>query len=125
MEFHTREMIREGVAQGIGMSLMFEKECPPDSRIRVLPRDTSSPLIEVKGYLALRTERKRMPLIRQSLRSRERWQARDNAPLRSLSTRFFAPKCDDYYAASHRLAAAREVAGLRWQPSLQGAIDAP
>ncbi len=67
MEFHTREMIREGVARGIGMSLMFEKECPPDSRIRVLPLDTRSSLIEVKGYLAVRTERKRMPLIRQSL----------------------------------------------------------
>lgn len=67
MEFHTREMIREGVAQGIGMSLMFERECPPDSRIRVLPLDTDSSLIEVKGYLAVRTERKRMPLIKQSL----------------------------------------------------------
>lgn len=67
MELHTREMIREGVAQGLGMSLMFEKECPPDSRLRVLPLDTDSSLIEVKGYLAVRTERKRMPLIRQSL----------------------------------------------------------
>lgn len=67
MELHTREMIREAVAQGLGMSLMFEKECPPDSRIRVLPLDTQSSLIEVNGYLAVRTERRRMPLIRQSL----------------------------------------------------------
>ncbi|WP_395336393.1 LysR family transcriptional regulator [Novosphingobium sp. BL-8H] len=67
MELHTREMIREAVARGLGMSLMFEKECPPDSRIRVLPLDTASSLIEVKGYLAVRTERKRMPLIRQAL----------------------------------------------------------
>lgn len=67
MELHTREMIREAVAQGLGMSLMFEKECPPDSRIRVLPLDTDSSSIEVKGYLAVRSERKRMPLIRQSL----------------------------------------------------------
>lgn len=67
MELHTREMIREAVAQGIGMSLMFERECPPDSRIRILPLDTRSSLIEVKGYLAVRTERKRMPLIRQAL----------------------------------------------------------
>jgi DNA-binding transcriptional LysR family regulator len=66
MELQTREMIREGVAQGLGMSLMFEKECPPDSRLRILPLDTESSLIEVKGYLAVRTERKRMPLIRQS-----------------------------------------------------------
>lgn len=67
MELHTREMIREAVARGLGMSLMFEKECPPDSRIRVLPLETASSLIEVKGYLAVRTERKRMPLIRHAL----------------------------------------------------------
>lgn len=67
MELHTREMIREAVAQGLGMSLMFEKECPPDSRIRVLPLDTASPAAQVSGYLAVRTERKRMPLIRQAL----------------------------------------------------------
>lgn len=67
MQLHTREMIREAVAQGLGMSLMFEKECPPDSRIRVLPLNTTSSLIEVKGYLAVRSERKRMPLIRRSL----------------------------------------------------------
>lgn len=67
MEFHTREMIREAVAHGLGISLMFAKECPPDERIRVLPLETSSSLIDVKGYLAVRTERKRMPLIRQSL----------------------------------------------------------
>ncbi|HUD28255.1 MAG TPA: LysR family transcriptional regulator [Novosphingobium sp.] len=67
MAFHTREMIREGVAHGLGISLMFAKECPPDQRIRVLPLATSSSVIEVKGYLAVRTERKRMPLIRQSL----------------------------------------------------------
>ncbi|WP_395396577.1 LysR family transcriptional regulator [Novosphingobium sp. BL-8A] len=67
MELHTREMIREAVAQGLGMSLMFEKECPPDSRIRMVPLETDSSLIEVKGYLAVRTERRRMPLIRQSM----------------------------------------------------------
>lgn len=47
---------------------MVEKECPPDSRIRVLPIDTSrTSLLEAKGYLAVKTERRRMPLIRQSL----------------------------------------------------------
>ncbi|MBO9724898.1 MAG: LysR family transcriptional regulator [Novosphingobium sp.] len=67
MELHTREMIREAVAQGLGMSLMFAKECPPDSRIRVLPLETNSSVIAVKGYLAVRSERRRMPLIRQSM----------------------------------------------------------
>lgn len=67
MELHSREMIREAVAQGIGMSLMFERECAPDPRIRVLPLETRSALVEVKGYLAVRTERRRMPLVRRSL----------------------------------------------------------
>ena len=78
MELHTREMIREAVAQGLGMSLMFEKECPPDSRIRVLPLDTGSSLIEVNGYLAVHTERRRMPLIRQSLAIAKRMAGTEN-----------------------------------------------
>lgn len=67
MELHTREMIREAVAQGLGMSLMFEKECPPDCRIRVLPLDAPATMTEAKGYLVVRSERRRMPLIRQAL----------------------------------------------------------
>lgn len=64
MEFHTREMIREAVAHGLGMSLMFERECPPDSRIRAIPLETGSSAIYVNGYLAARSERKRMPIFR-------------------------------------------------------------
>lgn len=30
MQVHARETIREVVAQGLGMSLMFDKELPPD-----------------------------------------------------------------------------------------------
>lgn len=66
MEVHTREMIREAVAQGLGMSLMFARECPPDARLRVMPLATSSPAIEVNGYLAFQAERKRLPLIRKA-----------------------------------------------------------
>lgn len=67
MELHTREMIREAVAHGLGISLMFERECPPDARIRILPIDSTSSALFVKGYLAVRTEQKRIPLIRTAL----------------------------------------------------------
>jgi LysR family transcriptional regulator, low CO2-responsive transcriptional regulator len=68
MELHSREMIREGVAHGLGISLMFERECPPDSRIRTLPLDTASVAARVEGYLAFRTERRRMPLMKEALK---------------------------------------------------------
>jgi DNA-binding transcriptional LysR family regulator len=67
MELHTREMIREGVAHGLGVSLMFERECPPDNRIRILPIETKSGAVKVEGYLAIRTERRRMPLMKAAL----------------------------------------------------------
>jgi DNA-binding transcriptional LysR family regulator len=68
MELHTREMIREGVAHGLGISLMFERECPPDNRIRILPIETKSGAVKVEGYLAIRTERRRMPLMKAALK---------------------------------------------------------
>ncbi|SIR03530.1 LysR family transcriptional regulator [Bosea sp. TND4EK4] len=67
VELHTREMIREAVAQGLGISLMFERECPPDLRIRVLPIDSTSMALYAKGYLAVRSEHQRIPLIRAAL----------------------------------------------------------
>jgi len=67
MEIHTREMIRESVAQGLGLTLMFEKECPPDARIRVVPIDSSSAALATRGYLAVRSEHERIPLIRMAL----------------------------------------------------------
>lgn len=68
MELHSREMIREGVAHGLGMSLMFERECPPDGRIRIVPLATASTAATVDGYLAMRTERRRMPLMKEALK---------------------------------------------------------
>lgn len=67
MEVHTREMIREAVAQGLGITVMFEKECPPDPRLRTLPIDSGSPALHAKGYLAIRSENERIPLIRTAL----------------------------------------------------------
>lgn len=64
---HTREMIREGVAQGLGVSMMFARECPPDPRIRVLAIDAPTVSVTVHGYLAVSTERKRQSLVRQAI----------------------------------------------------------
>ena len=64
MELHTRETIREGVAIGMGLSLFFSFECPPDSRIRFLPLDiddaNTSRLTE---YVVCLSERRRTTLL--------------------------------------------------------------
>lgn len=67
MEFHTREMIREAVARDLGMSFMFERECPPDARIATLPIASDDPATRIAGYIACRTERRRHPAIRAAL----------------------------------------------------------
>lgn len=67
MEMHTREMIREAIARKIGISLMLSQECPPDERIRTVRINSESKSLSVNGYLAVRSERKRLPAIRMSL----------------------------------------------------------
>jgi DNA-binding transcriptional LysR family regulator len=66
MEFHTREMIREAVAQGIGITFMFARECPPDARLLRLPLDLRTPATKITGYIACRSERRRHPAIRKA-----------------------------------------------------------
>jgi DNA-binding transcriptional LysR family regulator len=66
MEFHTREMIREAVAQGIGISFMFARECPQDPRLMRLPLDLQTPAARITGYIACRSERRRHPAIRKA-----------------------------------------------------------
>nr|WP_321440556.1 LysR substrate-binding domain-containing protein [uncultured Hyphomonas sp.] len=67
MEMHTREMIREAIANNIGISLMLRHECPPDPRIRTVEISSNSKSLTVNGYLAIRGERKRLPAIRLAL----------------------------------------------------------
>jgi DNA-binding transcriptional LysR family regulator len=67
MEFHTREMIREAVARGLGITFMYERECPPDARLKVLPIASDHPSTRIAGYIACRTERRRHPAIRKAL----------------------------------------------------------
>lgn len=76
MEVHTREMIRETVARDLGVSFMFARECPPDSRLKVLELDAEPGLTSVSGYIACRTERRRHPAIRRALDLAEELQLR-------------------------------------------------
>jgi len=63
MELHTRETIREGVAFGLGFSLFFSLECPPDSRISYLPLDIDISSSRLTGYVVCLKERRRTPLL--------------------------------------------------------------
>jgi hypothetical protein len=63
MELHTRETIREGVAIGLGFSLFFSLECPPDDRIRYLPLDVDITLSRLTEYVVCLNERRRTPLM--------------------------------------------------------------
>lgn len=67
MEFHTREMIREAVARGLGISFMYQRECPPDGRLAVLPIASDHPSTAIAGYIACRTARRRHPAIKRAL----------------------------------------------------------
>jgi DNA-binding transcriptional LysR family regulator len=63
MELHTRETIREGVAIGLGFSLFFSLECPPDDRIRFLPLDLDAGTSRMTGYIVCLSERRRTTLL--------------------------------------------------------------
>jgi len=67
MEFHTREMIREAVARGLGITFMYEQECPPDARLTVMTIASDHPALRISGYIACRSERRRHPAIRKAL----------------------------------------------------------
>jgi LysR family transcriptional regulator, low CO2-responsive transcriptional regulator len=63
LELHTRETIREGVAIGLGLSLFFSLECPPDDRIRFLPLDVDIASSRLTEYVVCLNERRRTPLL--------------------------------------------------------------
>jgi DNA-binding transcriptional LysR family regulator len=71
MEVHTREMIRECVARGLGVSFMFASECPPDYRLGILSIACEPASARVSVYIACRNDRKRRPAIRRVLQIAE------------------------------------------------------
>jgi DNA-binding transcriptional LysR family regulator len=64
LELQSRETIREGIALGLGVSVFFTCECPPDIRIAYRPLDTAGREYYLRGYLVCQSERRRSPLMR-------------------------------------------------------------
>ena len=64
LELQTRETIREGVALGLGVSVFFSSECPPDSRIAYRQLETAGREFHLHGYLVCLRERRRSALMR-------------------------------------------------------------
>jgi aminoethylphosphonate catabolism LysR family transcriptional regulator len=64
LEFQGRETIREALALGLGISIFFSSECPPDRRIEYRPLDTADRAYELRGFLLCQSERRRSTLMR-------------------------------------------------------------
>jgi aminoethylphosphonate catabolism LysR family transcriptional regulator len=63
IELQSRETIREAIALGLGLSLFFSSECPPDSRIAYRALDTGGRDYPLVNYLVCQSERRRLALM--------------------------------------------------------------
>ncbi|HEY0104639.1 MAG TPA: LysR family transcriptional regulator substrate-binding protein [Rhizomicrobium sp.] len=86
MELHTRETIREGVAIGLGVSLFFSLECPPDDRMRFLPLDRDVTTCRLTGYVVCLSERRRTTLLGTVMDAAAALRAMSPLPLVAAST---------------------------------------
>jgi len=64
VELHSREAIREGIAVGLGVSLFFSSECPPDARLQALPLDYQPDQALLTGYVVCRADQRRSIMMR-------------------------------------------------------------
>jgi len=64
LELQSRETIREAVALGLGVSVFFSSECPPDPRIAYRPLSGLAREQPLHGYLVCQQDRRRSALIR-------------------------------------------------------------
>lgn len=64
MEVEGAEVVREAVAQGVGVSFFSESECPPDHRLRYAPVSSRHGKTSFVEYILLRRDRRRVPEIR-------------------------------------------------------------
>ena len=71
MELHSREAIREAIALGMGVSLFFSAECPPDSRLAFVRPDRQAERAQLTGYVVGRVERRRTAMMRAVLTAAE------------------------------------------------------
>ncbi len=64
LEIQGRETIREAIARGVGVSVFYSSECPPDPRIAYRPLDTGSLTYALHGFLLCQHERRRSTMMR-------------------------------------------------------------
>lgn len=64
LELQSRETIREAVALGLGLSVFFSSECPPDPRIAYRKLSGQAREQQLRGYLVCQQDRRRSALIR-------------------------------------------------------------
>lgn len=81
LEFHSREAIREAIALGIGVSLLFSTECPPDSRLVFLPPDRQGDRTQLTGYLVGRSDHRRTAAMRAILQAAQTLKALSPRPV--------------------------------------------
>lgn len=68
LELQSRETIREAVALGLGVSVFFSSECPPDPRIAYRALSALAREQPLRGYLVCQEDRRRSAVVR-ALRS--------------------------------------------------------
>lgn len=83
-ELHSREAIREAIALGMGISLFFSTECPPDRRLAFLPPDSQAERAQLTGYIVCRAERRRTAVMRSVLKAAQTLKALSPRPLHNL-----------------------------------------
>jgi aminoethylphosphonate catabolism LysR family transcriptional regulator len=64
LELAGRETIREAIALGMGMSVFFSSECPPDPRIDYRRLDTGPRQYQLSSFMLCQSERRRNRMMR-------------------------------------------------------------
>jgi LysR family transcriptional regulator, low CO2-responsive transcriptional regulator len=64
LELQSRETIRECIALGLGISMFFASECPPDARIVYRPLQAGARDYELRSYFVCQSERRRSVMMR-------------------------------------------------------------
>ncbi|MGA0600985.1 LysR substrate-binding domain-containing protein [Caulobacter sp. KR2-114] len=87
MELHSREAIREAIALGMGVSLFFSSDCPPDTRLALVRPDRQGERAQLTGYLVGRVERRRTAMMRAVLTAAQTLKALSPLPLHAPAPR--------------------------------------
>jgi DNA-binding transcriptional LysR family regulator len=99
IELHSREAI----ALGMGVSLFFSAECPPDPRIAFLPADRQAGRAQLTGYVVCRVERRRTAMMRAVLAAADTLKPLSPMPLHTAPQ----PRLGDAYLAEPQLTQTR------------------